>query len=317
MKNIKKIYEITNQRTVFFSVHQSQTMATPEIVQKSVEATFEEMKKYFPEGYAKIAADPHLRESITEEATFAAREQAALAREFLLNRREEVVSRITEFLSMDRIQLIEESLTIPTFDMTLEIIPDKNTKEGKDVMFAKFKMEDEEFLPPLEIKTLDGINRAKVLQYSSIVIETFTFAKQAVGIKGAWSKATMKSAINDTATRIEGSSDVQEALEKFSKAWRRAGSDNWAKAKAGFFLLKDSNALGLLGTIFTSLYNCNEMSLREWAETFAKVTAMITAAVTTGGVALTAEFLLALDQGVRWVKKISNVKELQEFAKYL
>ncbi|XP_068700408.1 uncharacterized protein [Montipora foliosa] len=297
-------------------VHQSLTMATAEIVQKSVEATFEEMKKCFPEDYAKIAADPHLRESITEEATFAAREQAALDHAFL-NRREEVVSVLAEFLSMDRIQLIKESLTIPTFDMTLEIIPDKNTKEGKGVMFAKFKMEDEEFLPQLEIKTRDGIKRAKFLQYSSIAIETFTFATQAVGIKGAWSKATMKSAINDTATRIEGSSDVQEALENFSKAWRRAGSDNWEKARAGFFLLKDSHTLGLLWTIFKSLYNRNEMSRREWAETFVKVTAMITAAFASPGVALTAKFLLALDQGVRWVKKISNVEELQEFAKDL
>ena len=274
MKNIKKIYEITNQRTVFFSVHQSLTKAIAEIVQKSVEATFEEVKKCFPENYAKIAADPHLRESITEEATFIAIEQAALDREFLQNRREEVVSVLTEFLSMDRIQLIEESLTIPTFDMTLEIIPDKDTKEGKDVMIAKFKMEDEEFLPPLEIKTRDGINRAKFLQYSSIAIETFTFATQAVGIKGAWSKATMKSAINDTATRIEGSSDVQEALENFSKAWRRAGSDNWAKASAGVCLLKESKALGLLWTIFKSLYNRKEMSQPEWAETFARVSAL-------------------------------------------
>ncbi|XP_068757211.1 uncharacterized protein [Montipora capricornis] len=289
-------------------------MANPEIVQKSVEATFEEMKKYSPEEYAKIEADPHLKEFIAEAATFAAGEEVAFDREFLQNPGEEVVSLLTGTLSVERIQLIQEALTIPTFDMTLEIIPYKNTK-GNDVMLAEFKMEDEEFLPPMEIETLDGINRAKVFQYASIVIEAVMLAMQAAGIKVHVSKGTMRSAIKQAATKIKGSSVVQRALQTFVKSWRRAGSNNWAKARAVFFLLKDCQAGGLFWTIVKSL--CKEMSWWDWAKTSAQVTAMIIAAFASGGAALIAKIFLALLSAARLVRKISNVIMLEEFEQNL
>ncbi|XP_068757210.1 uncharacterized protein [Montipora capricornis] len=429
-------------------------MASTEIVQKSVEATFDEIKSNSPEDYAKIEADPYLKEVITEAATSTAGEEVAFDREFLQNPGEEVVSLLTGTLPLERIQLIQEALTILTFDMTLEIIPRQKKRrsnravspeltmgdedlgefeervsedyprieevrsvlelvsideikpvtgvEGElnhedklsslhslhlhakpmtslplksstldrtrkripsrrtgtrpvdihsqkppakpmkpippplrcspfdatleiipsrkergsnDVMLAEFKMEDEEFLPPLEIETLDDIDRAKVLQYASIVIEAVMLAMQAAGIKVAVSRRTMKSAIINAAKKIKESSLMRKAMQTFVKSWRRAGSNNWAKARAVFFLLKDSQTAGLFWTIVKSL--CKEMSWWDWLKTSAQVTAMIIAAFASGGAALIAKIFLALLTAARLVQKIRNVTKLEEFEQNL
>ncbi|XP_068753622.1 serine-rich adhesin for platelets-like isoform X3 [Montipora capricornis] len=304
-------------------VHQSLTMATTEIVQKSVEATFKEMKKYSPEDYAKIEADPRFKESITEAATRAAREQVEFDREFLHNRGEDIVSLLKERLSMERIQLIQEAFTIPTFDMTLKRI----RNGGKDVMLVEFKMEDEEFRPPLKIETPDDINGAKVWQYASIAIEGFMFLKAAAGLTDdltAITKTAMKYTAGNAATRMKESSKARKALDDFVKSWRTAGSNYWKKGKALYVLLRDSLVGGLLWTIHESWHNRKEMSRCEWAKTSVKVTATMFAAFDTGGRALIAQIVLALmsadslrNDANRMEQKIRNVTKLEGFEKNL
>ena len=248
----------------------SLTMASKELIEQSIKETFQEIKKRAPDDYAKIESDPHLKEATTEAARSAAAEEVDFDREFLQNPGEEVVGLLTDNLSEERIQMIKEAFSIPTFDM--EVIHYKRKRGVHSLGRVEFMMEGEEFLPPIELVTPDNINWAKILQYASIVIEAVMLAMQAAGIKVAVSKRTMQAAVKETARAIKESSVMQKALQSFLKSWKGAGGSNWAKAKAIFFLLKDSSAAGLFWTIVKSL--CKEMSWWDWIKTAAQVNAL-------------------------------------------
>ena len=177
-------------------------MASEILIEKSIKATFQEIKKYAPDDYAKIESDPHLKEATTEAARIAAAEEVDFDREFLQNPGEEVVGLLTDNLSEERIQMIKEAFSIPTFDM--EVIHYKRKRGVHSLGRVEFMMEGEEFLPPKELVTADDINWVKILQYASIVIESVMLAMQAAGIKVAVSKGTMQAAVKDTARAIKG-----------------------------------------------------------------------------------------------------------------
>ena len=156
-------------------------MASEELIEQSITATFQEIKKYSPDDYAKIESDPHLKEATTEVARSAAAEEVDFDLEFLQNPGEEVVGLLTDRLSEERIQMIKEAFSIPTFDM--EVIHYKRKRGVHPLARVEFRMDGEEFLPPIELVTPDNINWAKILQYASIVIEAVMLAMQAAGIK--------------------------------------------------------------------------------------------------------------------------------------
>ena len=245
-------------------------MASQGLIKKSVNETFEEFKKYSPADYKKILSDPAWKETITDVAKSAAAEEIDFDRMFLQNPGEEVVSLLTETLPPERIQLVQQALFIPTFDM--KIIQQDERRGLNYLASVEFWSEGDEFLPSMVIQSLDEINKAKIWQYASIVIESVMLAMQAAGIKVAVSKGTMKGAVKNAAKEIEKSSAMQKAMQTFLRSWRRAGSNNWAKARAIFFLLKDSSAAGLFWTIVSSL--CKEMSWWDWTKTSAQVSGL-------------------------------------------
>ena len=237
------------------------------LIKKAVEETFDEIKKYSPDVYKKIESDPYLKEITTEEANKSAAEEVDFDRDVLQNPAEEVVGLLTDSLPVERIQLVQEAFSIPTFDM--EIIQFKRRKDGNLLARVEFTMQGEEFLPPMELVTRDDINWAKILQYASIAIEAVMFAMQAAGAHVSVSKHTMQAAVKEIAHIMKKSSEIVEAMKTFIKSWKRAGSDNWAKAKAIFFLLTDCLSLGLFWEIVKCL--CRETSWQEWIKIAIKV----------------------------------------------
>ena len=95
----------------------SLTMASKELIEQSIKETFQEIKNRAPDDYAKIESDPHLKEATTEVARSAVAEEVDFDREFLQNPGEEVVGLLSDNLSEERIQIIKEAFSIPTFDM--------------------------------------------------------------------------------------------------------------------------------------------------------------------------------------------------------
>ena len=284
-------------------------MATEnEKISEAVQGALAQIEQNAPEEYSKLNADKKLKHALTEAARKAAEEEVKLAHEFASRPEQNIRERLAKHLPEDRIKLIEEALSIPTFRMEIT-----KTKSGGNLV--QLKRGDEEFLPSSELTTLVGIDWATILQYASIVVEAVLLVMQAVGIGVSVSSKAMKAAIEDTAEAIKKSSAFQQAIQKFISSWKAAGGNAYEKAKAIFFLLKETYAAGLLWTVIKSL--CSEMKWYDWLETAAKVTAMIIAAFATEGAALIAKIALAVLAAVDFGKKIANLGQLEEIKQSL
>ena len=284
-------------------------MATDnEKISEAVQGALAFIKKNAPEEHSKLIADDKLKDTITAAARKAAEEEVKLAHEFASQPQQDIRKQLEKYLPEDRIRLIEKALTIPTFHMEI-----RKMVNGKHR--AQMTREGEEFLSPRELKTKADIDWSKILQYASIVVEAVMLVMQVVGIRASVSSSTMKATIKDTAEAIEKSSAFQQAIQKFVSSWKAAGGSATNKAKAIFFLLKETYAAGLLWTIIKSL--CREMKWYDWLKTAATVSAMIIAALATDGAALIAKIALAVLAAVNFAKKIANLVQLEEIEKGL
>ena len=284
-------------------------MATrSEKVSQAVEGALEQIKKNAPEEFSKLNADPKLKDAITEAAREAAAEEVRLADEFASRPDQDIRRRLSRHLPEERIKLIEEALSIPTFRM--EII-----KKSDGKYWVQLTRKGEEFLPGRELATVADTKWSSVLQEASILVEAVLLVMQAVGIKVAVSESTMKATVEDTAEAIQRSSQLQRAMQKFVDSWKAAGGNAAAKAKAIFILIKESYAAGILWTIIKSL--CKEMKWYDWLETVAKVLAMIIAALATDGAALIAKIVLIILSAIDFARKITNLEQLEEIKQTL
>jgi len=284
-------------------------MATrSEKVSQAVEGALEQIKKNAPEEFSKLNADPKLKDAITEAAREAAAEEVRLADEFASRPDQDIRRRLCKHLPEERIKLIEEALSIPTFRM--EII-----KKSDGKYWVQLTRKGQEFLPGRELATVADTKWSSVLQEASILVEAVLLVMQAVGIKVAVSESTMKATVEDTAEAIQRSSQLQRAMKKFVDSWKAAGGNAAAKAKAIFILIKESYAAGILWTIIKSL--CKEMKWYDWLETVAKVLAMIIAALATDGAALIAKIVLIILSAIDFARKIANLEQLEEIKQTL
>lgn len=127
------------------------------------------------------------------------------------------------------------------------------------------------------------------MQYASIVVEAVLLVLSATGISVSPSSGTVEKATEEVAQVLKSSSKFEKAVEAFIDAWKSA-SGAVGKAKAVFFLMKDTYAAGVLWTVIKAL--CSNMAWYDWLETSAKVTAMLIAALATDGAALIAKIAL-------------------------
>lgn len=282
--------------------------AENDIVSQAVKGALAQIQQNAPEEFSKMNADPKVKEAVTEAARAAASEEVKLAHEFTSQPDQEIRERLAKHLPEDRIKLIEEALSIPTFRMEI-------TQKSNGKYLVQLTREGKEFLPGRELATVSDINWGSILQEASILVEAILLVMSAVGIKVSVSQSTMKATIEDTAKAIENSSALQRAIAKFISSWHAAGGSALERAKAIFYLLKESYAAGILWTIIKSL--CREMKWYDWLETAAKVTAMIIAALATEGVALIARIALVVMSAVDFIRKLANLAKFEEIKQTL
>lgn len=282
--------------------------AENDIVSQAVKGALAQIQQNAPEEFSKMNADPKVKEAVTEAARAAASEEVKLAHEFTSQPDQEIRERLAKHLPEDRIKLIEEALSIPTFRMEI-------TQKSNGKYLLQLTREGKEFLPGRELATVSDINWGSILQEASILVEAILLVMSAVGIKVSVSQSTMKATIEDTAKAIENSSALQRAIAKFISSWHAAGGSALERAKAIFYLLKESYAAGILWTIIKSL--CREMKWYDWLETAAKVTAMIIAALATEGVALIARIALVVMSAVDFIRKLANLAKFEEIKQTL
>ncbi|KAJ8257290.1 hypothetical protein GJAV_G00184010 [Gymnothorax javanicus] len=270
------------------------------IVEKAVQEALEEIEKYAPEEYAKLNADPEEKKAVTEAAREAATEEVKLAKEFA-GQPDDIAEQLAKHLPETRITMLRKGLEFPTFRMDI-------IKKDDGKYWVELKEEQEALGPARALQVPADIDWAKVTQYASIVVETIFLGMSVAGISISPSAAATRKAIDETIEGITSSSMFQRALDAFVKAWNKASSA-YEKAKALFYLIKDTNAGSILWTIIKAL--CREMAWYDWLLTAAKVIAMIIAAVATGGAVLIAKIALIVLSAVDFARKIANLEQLE------
>ena len=278
------------------------------IVTEAVEGALEQIEKNSPEEFSKLNADPKLKDSIIKAARETATEQVKLAQEFASRPDQDIRNRLAKYLPEDRIKLIEGALSIPTF--RVEITKKEDGKHG-----VQFTRDGAEFLSGKQLTTVADIESTTFIQMASILVEAVLLVMQAVGIKISPSSSTIEATVKDTVTAIKNSSKLQRAIAQFIDSWEKAGGNALSKSKAIFYLIKESNAGGILGTIIKEL--CRNMTWQDWLKTSAKVAAMIIAALATEGTALIAEIALIVLSAIDFARKIANLVQLEEIKKSL
>ena len=278
-----------------------------ETVSQAVKGALEQIQQNAPDEFAKMNADPKVRDAVTEAARAAATEEIKLAHEFSSRPDQDIRERLAKYLPEDRIKLIEEALSIPTFRMEI-------TQKSDGKYLVQMTREGKEFLPSKELAMVADIEWTSILQEASILVEAILLVMNAVGVSLSVSESTMEATVEETARAIENSPALQRAIAEFISAWH-AASSALEKAKAIFVLLKDSYAAGILWTIIKSL--CREMKWYDWLETAAKVTAMIIAALATEGAALIAKIALIVMSAVDFIRKLANLEKLKEIKQNL
>ena len=143
-------------------------------ISKAVEGALKQMKKNTPEEFSKLNADPQLKDAITEAARATATEELQLADEFASKPDQDIRKRLSKHLPEDRIKLIEEALSIPTFRMEI------TKSDGK--YWVQLTRKGEEFLPGRELATLADTEWSSIRQEASILVEAVLLATQAVSI---------------------------------------------------------------------------------------------------------------------------------------
>eukprot|EP00112_Aurelia_sp_Birch-Aquarium-sp1_P014699 Seg3189.1 transcript_id=Seg3189.1/GoldUCD/mRNA.D3Y31 product="hypothetical protein" protein_id=Seg3189.1/GoldUCD/D3Y31 len=271
----------------------------------AVKKTLEIVKKMAPTEYAQLEANPAMKEELIAAAKEAASEEVKLAYE-LKDEPDDIAAVLCKHLSNDRMKILKGGLEIPTFRMSI-------TKEGDGPHKVTMMRDNEEMFSSIFLDTAAQIDTSALMQYGSIIVEGVLLVVSAVGISLSPGKKVIAKAVKETVQVIRKSSQFRRAIQTFLKAWNKAGASKFSKAKALFFLVKDTYSAGLLWTILKSI--CSNMKWYDWVKTAAKVTAMIIAAFATGGAALIAKIALVVLDSVDFAKKIVNLNTMYEIEK--
>lgn len=272
-----------------------------ELIQKSVDGAFEDIKKFAPDQFAQLEASPSKKAEITKAARDIAAEHLKLVEEFRTRTpTENVAEHLAKHLSKQRLGLIETGLQVPTYSLNI-------SKKADGHHWVDITRDGKEFMPSKKLTTVAAIDSTSWIQIASIIVEAVLLVLQAVGIKVAVSESAIAKTAEEIIPVIESSSQLQKAVQALKEAAQ--GGSKWEIAKAIFQLIKDSYSASILWKIIKGL--CSNMSKWDWIKTAGIVTTMIIAAIATDGVALIAKIVLALNSAYEFIKKLTNLGELE------
>ena len=281
-------------------------LSDDDIVQKAVSSALEQFKKFAPEEFKQLAADPKKKEEFTAVTKKAAEDEVKQARDLRghVYPESDIATRLGKCLPQAHIRMVEKGLTIQTYKIGLNRRTDGH-------VWAEISRDGKEFMPSIKLDTLQAINTASWLQIASIIVEAVLLVLTAVGITIEVSNAVIEQVSQEVVTVVESSSLLQKAVQQLEEAF--ASGSAMDKAKAIFYLIKDTKSAGILWQIIKGL--CKNMSWWDWTKTAGIVTAMIVAAIATDGVALIAKIVLALKSAYDFIQKVTNMTELRAMKK--
>ena len=278
-----------------------------DVVKRAVDTALADIRKFAPEEYKQLESDPSKKQEIIKAVREAAMEHLKLAEEFRMQPTEnKIADHLAKHLPSHRVEMIKTGLQVPTYRLDI-------TKKDDGHHWVDITRDGKEFMPSKKLNTIKAVDVTSWIQIASIVVEAVLLVVQAVGIKVAVSTSTITKTAEEIIPVIESSSQLQKAVQALEEAAK--GGSKWEIAKAIFRLIKDSYSAGILWKIIKGL--CSNMSWWDWTKTGAIVSAMIIAALATDGVALIAKIVLALNSAYEFIKKLTNLGELNALKKEL
>jgi hypothetical protein len=265
--------------------------SSSDIIQKVVDEVFWYIQTQDPECYQKLQADGAKKDELTAQIRQIARDEISQSEQ--LKQAGNDITKIT--LPPGRLTAIQDGLQMATYRVG---ITDKT---------AELKFVDGTHFKTIQLNSKENTSFAYYMQLASIIIEGIMLVMTVIGLKAPISKQLMNKASEEIAEDLAKSSAFQKAVEKFLESWDDASS-NFSKAKALFYLLKDTYSLGILWKTIKLL--CSDMTWRDWTKAAALITAQLVVAFGTDGLALIAKIALALNSAYDFVQKIVNLKKL-------
>ncbi|CAG2252462.1 unnamed protein product [Mytilus edulis] len=220
---------------------------------------------------------------------------------------EDVEKEMSTIIGQDRVDVIKKAFSIETYRMKL-------VKKLNGQTVVQVHRGGAEFIPELNLATIQDVEIADVLQWASIAVEIFMLVLSCVDIVGDLSEAAIR-AITKEVEDIVRQPAFQQALNKFKDEWNRGGT--WRRAEAIFVVfLKDTFELTSFWRIIKLLLNKN-ISTWEKIKDVAEVALMIVYALATEGIALISKIAVVVDHALKLAEKLANIAEFAEFKKTL
>ena len=264
-----------------------------ETIQKVVEEVFQYISEHDPESFEKLNADKPAKDELITKIKQVAEDEILQGKE--LERNGHDLTKLD--LPPGRLEDIENGLKMTTYRVEIvEKVAKVTFVDGTDFM-------------TIHLDTLADINYASYVQIASIIIEGVLLVLTVIGLKVPISNAILKKTTKLVVGDLQKSSAFRQAVTKFVESWDSTSSF-FAKAKALFYLLKDTYSLGMLWNIIKTL--CSNMGWLDWLKAAALIAAQLVAAFATGGLALIAKIALALKSAYDFVQKIRNLNTLKE-----
>lgn len=257
-------------------------MSNP-VVDKAVQEALSVLKETFPEEYQKLQSDQ--KEELVALATAVAEG--------------EVHDRP---IPSDRVELIKKGLQIPSYRI--------NFRYEKGNYHADITRSAVKYLDSIKLDTSGAFLQISGLQIASIVVEAIGLVLSIIGISVPEEK--MAEVAAKVAKTLMESPAIKAAVETLKKVFGNGGSSTKSKAHAVWELLKAVWEYRTHGNIFITIVKALISSLSIWdiVKAVVKITALIVAAVASGGAALVAKIVLALGSAYEFIKKIFNLNEL-------
>ena len=205
---------------------------------------------------------------------------------------------LSKICSTKKLQRIRESLETETFDMYIAKIDGvetvKTMRNGKDV-FA-----------PIQLETVADVEYARLLQWSSILLEVAMLAGDCVGIHLHVSARRLKS-VTKAVSKMMSTSPMKRSMKIFLYEWK-TNTSAISRARAIFQFLRASYSASVLWKTFKLIIQ--DMSWFSRIRTVAILAASLVAAFATGGIALIAKIVFALNGAYKLARKIINDEHL-------
>ena len=125
------------------NLNQRSNMSSQDIVQRAVDAALDDIKRFAPEEFAQLEANPSKKSEITKAAHDAATEHLKLAEELRMQvPADKIAECLAKHLPKHRLELIETGLQVPTYRLDITKKADGHnwvdiTRDGNEFMPSK------------------------------------------------------------------------------------------------------------------------------------------------------------------------------------